>query len=467
MAQMDKRSWCAEYRGLCQRVKTSEGECRSIYGSRELAKEVLVCRDETSALNRRREAAMSQLQTRLAGLRGAMHLVGSRVEAVARGETVGDDVGLTKLDNELAEFRSRMRREYDELRSQSQALWRDVEASARRFECWDDETPARPAGKSLGPPSCARTNRETRIAEIDAQLSAGPALGGWRPDEHEVFERIWTRTSGFDEVAALATKQLTGRDVSAVFEHCEWYAQRLSLLNEKRDLAKQWRDRKRDLDEARKEEADRNLRLDRILEKKANKEKQEALRDARDAARASAQAWRYLKDLDQRRAKLEADAIKQRAVRRQAERRAAELERRRPKLDAYKNRKALPEPPKPATPPPPPPKALIASNAQRSLDAARRRRDAVLQKRQARDGNDLRLRQLGQKAAGAVAQRDAARLLRPTSSSKVREFVALDDVDDQDERDRVAAHCKPIPGGGYDLNFFGRAVPAWRRPTSC
>lgn len=465
---MDRRSWCAEYRGLCQRVKTSEAECRSIYGSRELAKELLVCRDETSALGRRRDAAMSQLQTQLAGLRSEMHLVRRRVEAVARGEVVGEDVVLTKLDNELAEFRSRMRREYDELRSLSHSLWRDVEASARRFECWDDEPPARPAGKPLGPPSCANSNRETRIAEIDAQLAAAPALGGWRPDEHEVFERIWTRTSGFDEVAALAAKQLTERDDNAVLEHCEWYAKRLALLNEKRELAKQWRDRKRDLDEARKEEAARNLRLDRILEKKANKEKQDAVRDARDAARAAARAWRYLKDLEQRRAKLEADAIKQRAVRRQAERRAAELELRRPKLEAYKNLKAMPEPPKPTTPPPPPPpKALIVSNAQRSLDAARRRREAVLKKRQAKDGKDLRLRQLAQKATRTAAQRDATRLLRPTSSSKVREFIALDDVDDQDARDRVAAHCKPIPGGGYDLNFYGRAVPAWRRPTSC
>jgi len=102
----------------------------------------------------------------------------------------------------------------------------------------------------------------------------------------------------------------------------------------------------------------------------------------------------------------------------------------------------------------------------KDLGAAAERRAAVVQRAQAAERHEDRLKRLATLVPTKAAHRDALRLRRPTTASKFREF-SYEEADVADQlRTHQPAHARPIAFGGYDLTYAGRAVPTWRQPSS-
>lgn len=434
---MEVRSWCGEYRALCQRGSVGE-----VDGGEEAAK-------MEELRSRRKEELQKEIATYREGLRDVKRQV----------LELDPKVDLAGFDASLAKFRSRMRDEYECLRSSEVVLTREIEACRKRFESGSDSVSAHlpPRHKTVA----RKRNGESRIAEIDAELVG---CGGWDQDEHEAFLRVWSQTQNFGQVA----RALPHRD--DVIEHCEWYARRLGLLEEKRDIARRWRDKKIEDEEAKLEEVAERKEIEkrRADERAARKRLRE--QEARDANRAAAHAWRALREMEARAKEEEERKIAEVAKAREIELREARRAAAKKKLMSLEPREEQPSSPLP--PPPPTKKELVAAkklrdeNAERAIQLAKQRRQAVIEKqRESRRRSEVRkptTTSFSQSTSSNGREEDSSdmkkkkkippQFLKPTASSKSRHLVSSSEEYDED----LSAHSKPVFMGAYDLKYVGR-----------
>lgn len=331
---------------------------------------------DEQALDRQRDKWTAELRAELAARRAELVIVRDVVDTLKRGEAVQRRLGLSRLDRSLANFRSSMRDEYDDLRRAELDLDRQLESLSKKFEVWDDSPAPR-----IEPPK-----------RVVAKRVEAPKL----PDKT------------VDRPKPSPAKKVDARKVAAE-------------------------------------------------------------REAREAARAAARAWRFLRDRDAEQARDAAAAAREREVRRANERRAAKLARDRDKITAYRESKTQEHDEPPPPPPPPLPKGALAKHAKRAVAAGKDRRARTLDKTEAASREHDRLKRLAAETFAARAPapaHDPVRVRRPTSASKLREFLLPDDDLASCDFDDLPAHARPVAGGGYDLKFAGRAVPAWRRQTT-
>ncbi|KAJ1461406.1 hypothetical protein M885DRAFT_507385 [Pelagophyceae sp. CCMP2097] len=500
------KAWKAEYRSVAQRVHAAELEQRAWYSTRdaELQKDARLCRDDEAAADARRGAAKAGMRLGLRTRAAELDRVREQVDALRRGDATraaaisanrrkrrvqrpdvadapDDDLGLAAFDAELAAFRDKMRRDYDELRTEERALCRDVDACKARFEAWkadDDDAdqaasrrPATALKTRAAPPTYEdAATAEAELRALDAELA--DVCGGWHPDEHATFVRLWlaVHRQGADVAAkALAERALKSRDARAIASHADWWARRHTLVARKRELVDNWRGEKQQAEASKVQRALAvQAKIDAAKTADVKKERQESA-VKRGVARERAQAWREDKEATAAAAAAAEQETKDRDAERARHAAAAQRAERRGPLADYKQRKQLEraiaqeevvlERDLKSAERTAPRKRDLDLHAKKALDAARARRDrteAVAESSR----RDERLRAVAQR--DPAARRDASRVLRPTSSSRYREF-SVDDVDEADgARANESAHSRPIAGGGYDLRHGIRATPAWR-----
>ena len=227
-----ERAWCAEARALAQRAAVAEAETRGFCGgggaarrSEFLAAERKALGDEVLRRARSRAAAQVGLRVELRGKKGALERLREELAAIQRGdarlaarygaarrrreaarrggglggdedgEAVGEDgggadeLGLRRFDGELTAFRTRMREEFEDLRTRERTVARDLDLAAARFEAWEREAPyeravaaakaggaaARraPAISTAGPPSYAAATASDPVPTAGAVRNAG------------------------------------------------------------------------------------------------------------------------------------------------------------------------------------------------------------------------------------------------------------------------------------------------------
>eukprot|EP00903_Cladosiphon_okamuranus_P017588 g16200.t1 len=332
----------------------------------------------------------------------------------------------------------------------------------------------------------------------------GGATGGWPQHEHDCFLRLWTQarsrgpksgarpppSSPADRAAVAsllhrAQNMLPARSAEEVREHLAWHQRNKGYNEEKRRLAKAWREQRQRQHQADVETAEppgatppptrrsttsggggralvapteeqqkRLVAREREMERKrkevdawrAEKEAKEQQAKEREEAKRASRGARV--DEERRRQRrLHEQVAAYRLERQREDNRRREVER---MLAREEKRMVLSQ-------------ADLEERAKRDLDQARARRqeasDRELQQKEAEEK-----RRAAAKGRWDGVPVDRSRLLRNTKASKERALEPEDLDDLEDARASLPAHCSRIAIGGRDLRFnAGRAVPAWRR----
>ena len=104
--------------------------------------------------------------------------------------------------------------------------------------------------------------------------------------------------------------------------------------------------------------------------------------------------------------------------------------------------------------------------AERDLQLAKKRLESKETKQQKDAARELRFKEMQRKLTEKTAAlpRSKSQLLAQTAASRGQQLSieALDLMEHR--RAHSGAHAAPVAGGGYDLKFVGRAIPAWVRP---
>ncbi|CAN0011251.1 unnamed protein product [Ectocarpus sp. 12 AP-2014] len=331
----------------------------------------------------------------------------------------------------------------------------------------------------------------------------GGTTGGWPQHEHDCFLRLWTQarsrgpkhearpppSSPADRAAVSSLLQraqtmLPARSADEVEEHLRWHGRHMGYNEEKRRLAKAWREERQHEQQADAEtnecpngtcgestpNGDTNGKVKTTQREDYRRSAAAAEQRERERKRKEVEAWRAAKEAkerekrerEERRRADEAAKFdeERRRQRRQHEQVAAyRLDREREDNRRLEVERMLAREQKRVMFS----QADIEDRAKRDVDRARARRQEVALK-------ELHQKEAEQRKKAAACGRwvgveaDRSRLLRGTKASKER-MIEPEDLDDlEDQRASLPAHCSPIAISGRDLRFNqGRAVPAWRR----
>ncbi|CAM9931038.1 unnamed protein product [Pylaiella littoralis] len=319
----------------------------------------------------------------------------------------------------------------------------------------------------------------------------GGVTGGWPQHEHDCFLRLWTQASSrgpksgarpppsspADRAAVSSLLQraqtmLPARSAEEVGEHLAWFQRYKDYHEEKRRLARAWREQRQHDQRADAETAEPLNDTCGVPPggRVASEESRRAAAAERDRKKREVEEWRAAKEAKERELK------EQQAVRRASESARVDEERRRQRrvheqvaayrLDrereddrrrevermlAREQRRTMYS------------QADLEDRAKRDVDQARQRcQENASREFQRKEADNNRKNAASGRWAGVAA--DRSRLLKGTKASKEK---ALDpeDLDDQEAaRANLPAHCSRIAISGRDLRFnAGRAMPSWCR----
>jgi hypothetical protein len=279
------QDWLREHALLCKRTAALEKDAGTFYLARTDLKEdaaALQEQERQDSLARAEECA--KIRKQLSVRRALLRRVQDRVEALASGTAVADDLQslMEQLEDLLREFRRSMRSEFDALSTDERALARELQAVAARFEDWskpgnnsstaqqDDAssssaTAAKPSQRAHTAFTADTTGTEEYVtAKLNAMIAAeGGPTGGWPQHQHDTFLRLWTQINqGFAmpnysppdppqirrarvaELVSRAATTLVERSSDEVESHFAWYERFAEYTREKRRLVGQWKARK-------------------------------------------------------------------------------------------------------------------------------------------------------------------------------------------------------------------------------
>jgi hypothetical protein len=278
------QDWLREHALLCKRTAALEKDTGTFYLARtDLKDDAAALQEQERQDSLARADECAKIRKQLSVRRALLRKVQDRVEALASGTAVADDLQslMEQLEGLLREFRRSMRSEFDALSTVERALARELQAVTARFEDWskpgntsstaqqDDANIAAAAKPSQTAHTAAFTadatgTEEHVTAKLNAMIAAeGGPTGGWPQHQHDTFLRLWTQTNqGFAmpnysppdppqirrarvaELVSRAATTLVERSSDDVESHFAWYERYAEYTREKKRLVGQWKARK-------------------------------------------------------------------------------------------------------------------------------------------------------------------------------------------------------------------------------
>jgi len=468
-------------------------------------------KEEKTLFDKERDDYIKLIRRHLQQLKLLSHKVQLLVAKLSQGKDVsGEDTLLLqtlmeKLQNGIAKFKGKMKKDFENTMSEERDLSREVMIMNERFlnlknniqddsdDSDDDYIPRvrkatkHPVGRKNG-----SGDIRSEIQAIDREIEeTGGMLGGWHSQEHDFFLAVWTQVFGANavppdlrspsfrrSVGQLREKALVGvpsRTSDEVEGHALWYCAHLRKLGEKKQAIEKWRQMKESDHQSVLELQDSQ---EHVCGKDSNYSRQPTSAQMEEASRVSEEKRRALGEWKARKAQ---EILLAEEQAKQVE--AAEVQKamklkvaQRQKQEAValyrleKEQRALQEEQM---------KAVLENSdvgqklsdaelrERRALDVvkAKEKRDLIAKKNKANRAHLLE--QKGRRRKEELRDRtprDPSRATKNTQNS-LHKKVSPEELDGEyDRRSHTAAHGARVAMGAYDLKWGGsRAVPSWRK----
>jgi hypothetical protein len=276
------QEWLREHALLCKRTAALEKDTGTFYLARtDLKDDAAALQEQERQDSLARADECAKIRKQLSVRRALLRRVQDRVEALASGTAVADDLQslMEQLEGLLREFRRSMRSEFDALSTDERALARELQAvtedwskpgnkssTAQQDDAGSSAAPAvKPSQRVHTAFTADATGTEEHVtAKLNAMIAAeGGPTGGWPQHQHDTFLRLWTQINqGFAmpnysppdppqirrarvaELVSRAATTLVERSSDEVESHFAWYERYAEYTREKKRLVGQWKARK-------------------------------------------------------------------------------------------------------------------------------------------------------------------------------------------------------------------------------
>ena len=369
---------------------------------------------------------------------------------------------MESIEQSISSFKRQQREVYDVLLQDEKTAMKEIEAFERRFEAWANE-PSAPSSTNV-PPSRRPLAKPAHLDNADAPIEVadferyvaehGGLTGGWDDYDHGTFLRHRNRLAGKLAFIDAVKEALPTRSEDEIRLHELWFAEFLVLQEKKRQAIANWKETKRALDEARRDQVEATKAAAEELARNgsassAKQREEEAAKKKRDV-----ELWR----LQQQAAEKEALQSQQEAIQRRNEQeRLIQQEKR------AKAREQI--------------QALAERRAEEERETARRRAAAQaeeISRRKAAEAELVHFRERDQRSIAERAERaakaDEEARARAERLEKLRKTVAVTAASDPSRLLRPTASTRnreadETPSGGrvYARAPPRLAVPSWRQ----